>query len=465
MTKPAKTYIGSVIAAGGLVLVASLANWSSPDPLRWAIYLVLAVLASVVKLRLPGLDGSYSLGFLLVLYGVAHLSLPETLLAACAGAVASSLLNTKKRSSPIQVLFNIGNVAISVSTCFLLSRIWLASGITHYLPAVLAVAACAYFIVNTVLVSGVLSLLQGKRLAGVCSEWYVWSFPYYLIGVALVGLLPSEGRVAPREAWLILLPLVYLVRFFLGLLKWHGSSAAFGDRSNGALPRAAGRFVVVVVGSGLLLLFVAAINWRPQNPGRFVAYLALATCASTLKIRLPRMRGTLTPAFVLLLASIADLSWEETVLMAAVLGLVQAVWRCKQRPTLAQVLFNPACLALSAACAYGLSRAALAPWLGNSAVGVLLIGTLVLYGCNTLLVGTVLALVEGKPLGSACQLCCFWSLPYYLVGAAVAGIMVATSRTADWPTSLLVLPLMGLVYVSYRVHLQQAVDRSVQAPA
>jgi len=43
--------------------------------------------------------------------------------------------------------------------------------------------------------------------------------------------------------------------------------------------------------------------------------------------------------------------------------------------------------------------------------------------------------------------------------------MVATSRTASWPASLLVLPLMGLVYVSYRVHLEQLVDRSAQAPA
>ena len=443
MTKAAKVYIGSVIAAGGVVLDASLANWSSPDPLKWAIYLALAVLASVVKLRLPGLDGSYSLGFLFVLYGVAHCNLPETLMAACAGAVATCLVNTRKRPSLVQVLFNIGNVAISVSSCFMLSRVWLAPRIAQYLPAVLAV-----------------SLLRGKRLAGVCSEWYVWSFPYYLIGVALVGLLPSEGRPVPGEAWLILLPLVYLVHFFLGLLHWHGAPAAIGGQSNGVLPPAAGRFVAVVVAAGLLLLAVAAMNWQSRSPARFVTYLALAMCACALKIRLPRMRGTLTPAFVLLLASIVDLSLEETVLMATALGLVQAVWRCKQRPTLAQVLFNPACLALSGACAYVLSRAVLAPWLGNSVVGVLVIGTIVLNGCNTLLVGAVLELIEGRPLGSAWQFC-----HYYLVGAAVAGIMVATSRTASWPASLLVLPLMGLVYVSYRVHLEQLVDRSAQAPA
>jgi hypothetical protein len=55
----------------------------------------------------------------------------------------------------------------------------------------------------------------------------------------------------------------------------------------------------------------------------------------------------------------------------------------------------------------------------------------------------LLALVDRKPLSDVWQLCYFWSLPYYLVGAATAGIMTATSRTADWLPKFLVLPLMG----------------------
>ena len=305
MTKAAKAYIASVIAAGGLVLAVSLANWSSPDPRAWAIYLVLAVLASVVKLRLPGMDGTYSLGFLFVLYGVAHLGLCETLLAGCAGVVAGSLVNTKKGSSLVQVLFNIGNVAISAGTCFWLARVWLAPGMTRYLPAVIAVAACAYFLVNTVLVSGVLSLLQGKGLAEVCSQWYVWSFPYYLIGVALVGLLPSGGRVVSGEAWLVLLPLVYLVHFFLGLVEWHSSSPAVGERPDTPLPRAARIYVIGVVTAGVILTVAAVFRWESTDLARFISYLTLAVVASTLKIRLPLLRQTMSPAFVLLLLAVA----------------------------------------------------------------------------------------------------------------------------------------------------------------
>src|SRR5205807_6363513 len=93
--------------------------------------------------------------------------------------------------------------------------------------------------------------------------------------------------------------------------------------------------------------------------------------------------------------------------------------------------------------------------LAQSIVGLLILATLVLYTCNTLMVAAVLCLVEHKPVGSIWQICYFWSCPYYLVGSAVAGLMVATCRVAGWQPSLLVLPVMGLVYVSYRMHVSQ----------
>jgi hypothetical protein len=454
-----------VIGVGWLALALSLAAWSSSDSRMWAIYLVLAVLASVVKLRLPGMDGTYSLGFLLVLFGVAHFSLSETLVAGCAGAVAGSLLNSRKRSSLVQVLFNVANVAISVSSCFLLGRVWLASGMTRYPSAVIAAAACTYFIVNTLLVSGVLSLLQGKRLADVCSQWYLWSFPYYLIGVALVGLLSAGGPSVSGEAWLILLPLVYLVHFFLGLVEWHSAFPAVGDRTNAPLPRAARNYVTGVATAGAVLLVAACLNWHSQDPARLISYLALTVAASTLKIPLPRLQGTLTPGFVLVLVAIAELTLAEAVVMAALGGVVQVLWRPARRPMMAQVVFNPASLALSTALAYGIGNIVLEPWLGHSTVGVLVVSTVVLYGANTLMTAIVLALVNRNPLSTVWQLSYFWSLPYYLIGAAVAGVMTAIGQSAGWPPSLLLLPLMGLVYVSFRLHVSQAAGRSAATAA
>jgi hypothetical protein len=60
MSIKTKIYIGALIAAAGGLFVDSLATWSSP---RWpslALFVILAMLASLVKL---GLDGTYTLNF------------------------------------------------------------------------------------------------------------------------------------------------------------------------------------------------------------------------------------------------------------------------------------------------------------------------------------------------------------------------------------------------------------------
>jgi len=164
-----------------------------------------------------------------------------------------------------------------------------------------------------------------------------------------------------------------------------------------------------------------------------------------------------------LLVTIAEMSFPEAVLTSVLVMLVQCLWKPQQRPRLVQVVFNSACLALSTAGAYMVGRWALEPWLSHSLVGTLAVATLVLYGSNTAMVAVVLALVERKPLGAMWQYCYFWTCPYYLVGAAAAGLIMSACRTAGWPNSLLALPLMALVYVSYRVHVLEAGDRRQHA--
>jgi hypothetical protein len=115
-------------------------------------------------------------------------------------------------------------------------------------------------------------------------------------------------------------------------------------------------------------------------------------------------------------------------------------------------LFNGACLSLSTAIAYVVCNWATRAWLSNSLVGLLVLATFVLYTCNTFMVAAVLCLVERKPVFSLWQNCFFWSFPYYMVGAAASGLMAATCRSAGWQFSLLVLPMTGLVYLTYRLH-------------
>src|SRR5262249_28744339 len=54
--------------------------------------------------------------------------------------------------------------------------------------------------------------------------------------------------------------------------------------------------------------------------------------------------------------------------------------------------------------------------------------------------------------------CYFWSFPYYLVGAAMAGFVSYLNHFIGWQTSLLVLPVVYWVYRSYRLYLGRLED-------
>src|ERR1700733_4106824 len=87
----AKIFIAITTAAGFAVWVTAFLQWQSADPVKFACYLAIAVLAATMKIRLPGIESTMSVHFLFVLLGVLELSLPETLAIGCAAALVQSL--------------------------------------------------------------------------------------------------------------------------------------------------------------------------------------------------------------------------------------------------------------------------------------------------------------------------------------------------------------------------------------
>jgi hypothetical protein len=213
---------------------------------------------------------------------------------------------------------------------------------------------------------------------------------------------------------------------------------------------------VTVVGLALLVL-AGAIGWESADPQRFALYLGLAVLASTFKLHLPGLTGTMSENFLYILIGVAQLSLSETVVLAALATLVQCGWRPRRRPKLVQVLFNVAVLAISAALAHRLSHWALGPI--DSLPLLLSVATSILFLANTALVSAVIALVENRPLAAVWRSCYMWSFPYYMAGAVVAGVIVQASATAGWRAPLLTLPILVLGYVYYKFYLNAAEQR------
>jgi hypothetical protein len=79
------------------------------------------------------------------------------------------------------------------------------------LLVLLVVAVCAYFVLNTGLISLVLSLTGGKTLSEVWRQCYLWSFPYYVAGAVIAGAIVFSNRTVGWKPAVLMLPMMYLV--------------------------------------------------------------------------------------------------------------------------------------------------------------------------------------------------------------------------------------------------------------
>src|ERR1700691_2738840 len=100
---------------------------------------------------------------------------------------------------------------------------WLDGRVGTNKPILLMMAALGFFLANTLPISVVISLTENKSSRKVWSECYFWSFPYYLVGAAAVGLVGIINQRAGWQTSLLVLPLIYWVyrsyRLYLGRLE------------------------------------------------------------------------------------------------------------------------------------------------------------------------------------------------------------------------------------------------------
>ena len=217
-----KAYI-SLIVLGGLSTIAELPNyWSSEDTLRFAVFVGLALITSAWKVALPGVRGTMSMNFLFVLVGIVQLSPGETLTMSGLAVLVQSLYNAKARGLDrwVKAAFNVSSVAIAVRAATFTYAVATPAFPALEFPFRLALTAIVYFFFNTVPVSIIISLTENKSLISNWRNCFFWSFPYYLIGAAISGLLYVVKSAAGWQTSVLLLPVVYVIyRSYLNYLE------------------------------------------------------------------------------------------------------------------------------------------------------------------------------------------------------------------------------------------------------
>ena len=221
MSAAPRFFIAVVVLCGTTVLTYSVLHGRSQNPLKFFCYLVIALAASRLKVNLPGITGTMSVNFLFLLLGVLELSLSEAMALGCAAVVVQCF--DRDRPIPIQVAFNVCSTALAIAVTFAAYRYSLFHRAVKNPSTLLFLAASVYFVANTLPVAAVISLTERRSLRKIWSECYFWSFPYYLVGAGVAGMMSWLHGFTDWQTSLLTLPVVYLIyrsyRLYLGKLE------------------------------------------------------------------------------------------------------------------------------------------------------------------------------------------------------------------------------------------------------
>jgi len=203
---------------------------------------------------------------------------------------------------------------------------------------------------------------------------------------------------------------------------------------------------------GAIALGLAVDGWNSPDLLKFGGFLAIAIVSCGIQFSAPAVSSPLSLSLLFALFGVVELTGSETVILSSTVALAQCFWNQKRRPSVAQIAFNVATMAVAATMATWLYHS---PWmLANHAEEAirLALATTAFFVVNTIPIALAVSLAEKISVWDVWREGYFWSLPYYLGGAAVAQLASFAVHLAGWPTVLLTGPVLYLVFRSYRLY-------------
>jgi diguanylate cyclase (GGDEF)-like protein/putative nucleotidyltransferase with HDIG domain len=217
----AKIYIGLYYGGGLACLLYAARHWSCADPLHFVCHLLTALIASGLKVQVPGIMSTISVSYVFVVLSMIEFGYPETAVVASMAILAQSLWKTRRAPRVLQIGFNLAAIDIAVSAAYAVYRLLGSQGQT--IPVRVALAAICYFLVNTLSIAGVIALTENRSIRKIWNECYFWSFPYYLVGGALAAVISICNARFGWQMVFLGLPVVYVIfrsyRLYLGKLE------------------------------------------------------------------------------------------------------------------------------------------------------------------------------------------------------------------------------------------------------
>ncbi|MBL8292323.1 MAG: HD domain-containing protein [Bryobacterales bacterium] len=211
MSSRACAFISIVLALGTAAAVHGAFHWTSSGIGTFAIFFVLCVGTSLFRVVLPRVQGNLSLSYVFLIWGIARLGLGETILMGCTSALLQSYWHCQRKPHPVQVLFNLSLISLSVWAGKVVFTGSVVQWLIHSEMIRILLASTAYFLVNTGFVATIIALTESRSAWSVWRGSYLWTLPHYVLGASIVVTIEALQRAFGLEIVLLVVPAAYLV--------------------------------------------------------------------------------------------------------------------------------------------------------------------------------------------------------------------------------------------------------------
>lgn len=190
----AKLFIVFVMLLAAGVTVYAMAVRMPLATRPFIVLMATAVIAARLKLTLPGFESNMSMNLPFMLLAVSELTMPEAIAVGAASTFVQTLPRSGQKVKPAQSVFNIGNMvnAIAISSIVAGRAGHLA---TMNKPFLIACAALAFFLADTIPVAGIIAMTSDTKLIEGWSGIALMTFPYFVLGAGLACIVATGFTV------------------------------------------------------------------------------------------------------------------------------------------------------------------------------------------------------------------------------------------------------------------------------
>ncbi|MBZ5507654.1 MAG: hypothetical protein LAO78_19505 [Acidobacteriia bacterium] len=204
-----KIFIVAVVTIGAAVLVKGLIDWKASKPFEFLALLSMTVIASRLRVKLPGINGTMSVNVPFLLIVAVQLSSSQALAIAALASLVQSMPSTQWRTAPVQAIFNSATITNAVAAAALAFGFASQRGLV--LPLSIAAAGIAFFFANTLPIAVVLWLAEGAAPVKTWRAMARLSIPYYALSAGVAAVVCAATQFAVWGLSLALLPFMYFI--------------------------------------------------------------------------------------------------------------------------------------------------------------------------------------------------------------------------------------------------------------